>query len=238
MKNVLGGLALVLACNAWAQASVEPRHRLAPAAGPGAPQVALTLDACGGRFDAGLIDLLVAHRIPATLFVTKKWLDQNPQGVAELLAHRDLFELEDHGSAHVPATVGPNRRIYGILGTRGLAEVQAEVEGGAQAVTQVSGRAPLYFRGATAVYDVAAIEKIEAMGYRIAGYSVNADSGATLKASAVAARLLKVKEGDVIIAHMNKPASGTASGFASALPRLLAQGFRFVKLSEARLQPI
>ena len=218
-------------------ALVEPHHRLA-ADNAGRLKVALTLDACGGAFDARLIGLLVAHRVPATIFVTRKWLDRNPAGAAELLAYSDLFELEDHGRSHVPAVIGTGRRVYGIGGSPDVAHLQAEVSQGAEAIVRLSGRAPSYYRGATAMYDSASIKTIQAMGYMIAGFSVNADAGATLSRAGVAARLRSVRAGDVVIAHMNKPAGETAEGFAIALPELLARGLRFVKLSEARLQPI
>ena len=238
MKPFLAAFALLLSLGAGAQAPTETHHRLARAEASNGQEVALTFDACGGRYDTELIALLVAHRIPATLFVTKKWLDRNPAGAAELLAHPDLFDLEDHGSAHVPAIVGAGRRVYGIPGASDVAGLQAEVAGGAQAITAVSGRAPRYYRGATAMYDARSTQTIEAMGYRIAGFSVNADAGATLSQTNVAARLRGIKGGDIVIAHMNKPASGTAKGFAAALPELLARGLRFVKLADARLQPI
>ena len=54
-------------------------------------------------FDAELIHFLIVHRIPATIFATKKWLDRNPAGVALLKQHADLFEIEDH------AVTGPER---------------------------------------------------------------------------------------------------------------------------------
>lgn len=225
-----------VAVNAGAQALIEPHHRLASAGSPSGQNVALTLDACGAGFDADLIGLLVAHHVPATIFVTQKWLDRNPAGAAELLAHSDLFELEDHGRAHVPAMI--RRSAYGMHGSPDLAHLQAEVSLGAEAITRVSGRAPRYYRGATALYDSASMKAIQAMGYAIAGFSVNADAGATLSRAGVAARLRSVRAGDVVIAHMNKPAGETAEGFAIALPELLARGIRFVKLSDVQLQPI
>ncbi len=238
MKHFFAAFALLLSFGAGAQAPTETHHRLAQTETSNGQEVALTFDACGGRYDTELIALLVAHRIPATLFVTKKWLDRNPAGAAELLSHADLFDLEDHGSAHVPAIVGARRRVYGILGVPDVAHLQAEVAGGAQAITQFTGRPPRYYRGATAMYDALSTQTIEAMGYRVAGFSVNADAGATLSHTNVAAKLRGVKGGDIVIAHMNKPASGTARGFAAALPGLLARGLRFVKLADARLQPI
>jgi peptidoglycan/xylan/chitin deacetylase (PgdA/CDA1 family) len=238
MKRLLAGLLLCVTLAAGAEPLIEPHHRLMPSDVAPSRNVALTLDACGSGFDADLIALLVVHRVPATIFVTRKWLDRNPAGAAELLAHDDLFELEDHGRAHVPAMLEPGRRVYGMRGSPDVAHLRAEVSLGAEAITRLSGRAPRYYRGATALYDSAAMKAILDMGYTIAGFSVNADAGATLSRAGVAARLRSVQAGDIIIAHMNKPAGSTAEGFAIALPELLARGFRFVKLSDARLQPI
>jgi peptidoglycan/xylan/chitin deacetylase (PgdA/CDA1 family) len=226
----------LLALPSHAQSWVEPHHRLAVAGAAQQPLAAITLDACGGAFDAQLINLLVAQRVPATIFVTKKWLDGNAAGTAALLAHPELFELQDHGTAHIPAVIG--RRVYGIAGEPDMAHVRSEVSGAAQAITQLTGHAPHFYRGATAVYDKDAMRAIEAMGYAIAGFSVNADAGATLPQSSIVARLRGVKDGDVVIAHMNKPAGATFEGFAVALPELLARRFRFVKLSDAQLVPV
>lgn len=193
---------------------------------------ALTLDACGGDFDADLIRFLIDRRIPATIFATKRWIDRNPAGVAMLKAHLDLFEMEDHGANHVPAVIGVGRRVYGIPGEPDIAHLQQEVLVGARTIEQASGATPHWYRGATAEYDPAAIQVIKSLGYRIAGFSVNADAGATLRRAAIVARLKAVRNGDIIIAHMNKPASDTAEGLADGLAWLRAQGFRFVKLDQ------
>jgi peptidoglycan/xylan/chitin deacetylase (PgdA/CDA1 family) len=238
MKQVLYRFLVTLLCAGSAlvhAAPLEPHHRLV-LADAGTPVASITLDACGGAFDAQLIDLLVTHHVPATIFVTKKWLDRNPTGTAALLAHPALFDLEDHGTAHVPAVIG--RTVYGIAGEPDMAHVRSEVTGAAQAITQLTGHAPHYYRGATALYDADAMRTIEGMGYAIAGFSVNADAGATLSRLAIASRLQGVKSGDIIIAHMNKPSGATAEGFAVALPQLLARGFRFVKLSDAQIRAV
>lgn len=225
-------LALTVDARAVPRWGVELHERLAPAA---APAVALTLDACGGEFDADLVATLVRLRVPATVFVTKKWLDRNPQGVAVLLAHPDLFELEDHGTAHVPAFVGSSRRVYGLSGQPDLAHLQAEVTGAAQAIQALSGHAPRFFRGATAVYDAQGLQAVRGLGYEVAGFSLNADQGATLPRRAIEERLRRAAPGDVIIAHMNRPRGDTAEALAAVLPELQARGLRFVTLAQARL---
>jgi peptidoglycan/xylan/chitin deacetylase (PgdA/CDA1 family) len=176
LSRIATSLAFLAAFSAAqaAPAPIELHQRLAPQAS--AKTLALTLDACGGAYDADLINFLIEHRISATLFVTKKWLDRNPVGLAILQSHADLFELEDHGAAHVPAVLGTGKRVYGIAGVGDLQGLVREVQGGAAAITQSTGSTPHWYRGATAEYDKAALQAIENMGYQIAGFSINADS--------------------------------------------------------------
>lgn len=238
--DVMRAYCLALAClvaSAWAQAPVEPHHRLAPL--PGAPQrLALTLDACSGRFDAALVDFLVRERIPATLFVTRRWIRRNGEAVALLKGHADLFQIENHGASHVPAVIGPGREVYGIAGVPDVEHLRAEVQGGAAAIEAAFGVKVRWYRGATAVYDPQALAEIEAMGLRIAGFSLNADAGATLPYSAIAQRLQRARDGDVIIAHMNHPESDTARALIAGLAELRRQGYVFVRLDQAELQPV
>lgn len=207
---------------------VEIHQRLQTA--PHENAAALTLDACGGGFDADILATLVALRIPATIFATRNWIDRHPEGVAALKAHPELFVIEDHGAQHVPAVIGIDKRVYGLRGQPDIAHLHEEIEGGANAITATGAPRPQWYRGATALYDRAAIRVINQMGYRIAGFSVNADAGATLPRREVLARLLGVKSGDIIIAHMNKPASETAEALQEALPILIQRGVRFVTL--------
>ncbi|MDD5056999.1 MAG: polysaccharide deacetylase family protein [Sideroxydans sp.] len=201
-------------------------------------RIALTLDACSGKYDDDLISFLIRHRIKATIFATKKWLDQNPHGVFVIKANLDLFDVEDHGEKHIPAVIGAGRKVYGIPGEPDVIHLRREVEAGAHAVEQATGIAPRWYRDATAEYDSQAIGEIDKMGYKIAGFSVNADEGATLKKLAIEKKLEHVKSGDVIIAHMNKPTSDTAEGLAVGLRYLLKAGFVFVRLDQVDLQQI
>jgi peptidoglycan/xylan/chitin deacetylase (PgdA/CDA1 family) len=240
MKRLLFLIA-ALVCAAWAEAAVSPIEVHQVIALPALAHekvVALTLDACSGAFDAELIRFLITHRVPATIFATKKWLERNAAGVAVLKANSDLFEIEDHGANHVPPVVGAGRSVFGIPGNADLAHLEREVAVGAKAVAAITGEAPHWYRGATAEYDPVAIKAIQSMGYRIAGFSVNADAGATLPRAAIVARLEQVRSGDIIIAHMNKPASDTAEGLSEGVQWLLARGFRFVKLDQTRVRSV
>lgn len=231
------GIALASASVAAEQRPVEIHDQLV--AQPGAvKKIALTLDACSGKYDGDLIEFLIVNRIPATIFATKKWLDHNPIGLSVIKAHLDLFDVEDHGERHIPAVIGKGRKVYGIPGEPDMIHLRREVLLGARAIQEAIGIAPHWYRDATAEYDPQAIREIEKMGYKIAGFSVNADNGATLKKAAVEKRLEHVKPGDVIIAHMNKPDSDSADGLASGLAYLLKAGFTFVRLDQVDLRAI
>ena len=239
VRAMVSCLGLCLALSSSAGAADEPVIELHQRLGEGAVQrsaVALTFDACGGDVDTALLQTLIRLNVPATLFVTQRWLVRNPTAAVLIAGQPELFEVENHGARHLPAVLGSRQRVYGMVPVTDLAALQREVQQGAAAVEAASARTPRYFRSAGAVYDAAAMREIEALGYRLAGFSVNADSGATQPAAEVTRRLLAVKPGDVVIAHMNRPKSGTAQGFAQALPQLQQRGLRFVLLAQAQLQ--
>lgn len=197
-----------------------------------APRVALTLDACSGKADARILDVLVHERIPATIFVTARWLKRNAETVALFKAHPDLFEIEDHGRDHVAAIDRPVT-IYGVRSAGSPEAVALEVGGGTEAMLGVSLDRPHWFRGATAKYSPSAIAFIESLGYRVAGYSLNGDGGSLLGAHETARRISHAKDGDVIIAHVNQPGHAAGAGVAEGILTLRKRGFEFVLLKDA-----
>lgn len=211
---------------------LEPQLRLLPAQDRNRPQVAITLDACMGKTDMRILSVLIAEEIPATIFVTARWLRSNPEVVSVLRQHPDLFEIENHGENHVPAVDVP-MSIYGIAAAGSAAAVEQEVAGGSAAIQAAGFPRPVWFRGSTAKYDVSAIRQIRAMGYRVAGYSLNGDGGSLLGAALSEKKIAAAKDGDVIIAHVNQPGHAAGEGVARALTSLKRRGVRFVRLSEA-----
>ena len=220
----------------WGEHLAGVTRRLDPAGGSGRPTVALTLDACdGGRgtsYDAGIIALLREKRIPATIFVTSRWMRGNPEALRDLAAD-PLFEIAAHGSRHKPCSVNGNS-VYGIKGTASFDELAHEVEGNARDIAAATGKRPRWFRSGTAYYDDVAVKVIRDLGLGIAGYSIAGDEGASLPAAKVAAKTLAAKDGDILLYHLNHPRSGTREGLERSLPALLEKGFVFVRLSPAQ----
>jgi len=210
-RDFLGGaLALPLALGAPRHGVLEPVLRLTPSG-----QIAVTLDACPGRFDPRIATALVAHNIPATIFVTTLWMKWNREGLAYFLAHPDIFDLQNHGARHLPPVLG-NKPIYNLPVAGTLDAIRAEVIEGAVAVQAATGKPPLWYRGAAGLYSPQA------------GYSLNADQGASLPAASVAKRIQAARDGEVIEGHINQPKRESGAGIAEGLVALQAQGIKFV----------
>ena len=200
--------------------------------------VALTLDACGSNkgkgYDAALISYLERERVPATLFINARWIDANPL-IFKRLAANPLFEIANHGLMHRPASVS-GRSVYGIAGTRTVAELVDEIEGNARKISALTGVRPRYYRSGTAYYDEVAVQLSRGLGHEVIGFSILGDAGATYRVDQVRSALLKASHGDIAILHMNHPDGETAAGVIEALPELKRRGFRFVKLSDYPLE--
>lgn len=208
---------------------VEPSLRLP--VGKEGRRVAVTLDACPGHFDPRIADILVAYKIPATIFITAVWMRMNPEGLAFFLKHPDIFMLENHGALHLPPILG-SQRVYGLRVAGSWPAIEAEIAGGAAAIRNVTGRSPAWYRGAAGLYTPSVVPRIEGLGVRVAGYSLNSDAGASLPAALVAARLKAARDGDVIEGHINQPRRASGAGIAAGLVALREDGVQFVRLAD------
>ena len=226
------GASVVVAAASEHPHFVEPKLFIAKG-GDAAPQVALTLDACSGQTDQRILNTLVENQIPATIFVTGRWLKRNAASVVIMKAHPDLFELENHGLNHVPA-IDNQPTMFGLKTAGSLPAIRAEIQGGVDAMAAVPLTKPVWYRDATARYSDNAITLIHDMGYRVAGYSLNADVGASLMAGQVKRRISAAKDGDVIIAHINQPTHVAGAGVVEGVLALKQKGFRFLRLEDVQ----
>ncbi len=199
--------------------------------------IALTFDACGSKndgFDLKLFDYLVKNKIPATFFISGRWIDRHPEEFKKI-ASNNLFEIENHGMNHMPSSVNGNS-VYGLKGTGSPAELVDEVELNSEKIEKLTGKKPEYYRSGTAYYDEYAVEIIHQLGYKIAGFSVLGDAGATYNKAQVKKALLSSPPGSIVIFHVNHPEKETGKGIIAAIPELKARGYGFVRLSDIRLK--
>lgn len=197
-------------------------------------EIALTLDACGGehgsKYDKELIDFLVKENIPATLFINYRWIEAN-KDIFMNLSKNNNFEIENHGYSHKPLSVN-KKSVYNIEGTSNVEDVINEIKLNNDVIYKLTGKKPKYFRSGTAYYDEVAIKIAEELGYKIAGFSINGDGGATFSKDEVINEVSKAKAGDIIISHFNQPNGNTYEGLKEALIILREKGYKFVKLGE------
>lgn len=190
--------------------------------------IALTLDACGGPYgsgyDAELINGLIDRGVPATLFLNQRWIEANLD-LARKLAQNPLFEIANHGTQHRPLSVR-GESAYGIAGTGSALEAAEEVWANHLAITELTGKAPRFFRSGTAHYDDVAVQIAQEFDEGVLGFTVNADAGATFDAATVRGQVADAQPGSVIIAHMNQPQGQTAQGVLAGVDDLLARGQR------------
>lgn len=198
--------------------------------------IALTFDACGGKgrlgngYDRELIDLLKKEKIPATLFMTAKWILRNQDKMKEILEN-PLFDIANHGLFHKPASIR-GLSIYGIKGTASIEELMLEVELNALYLEKISGKKPRFYRPGTAFFDQTALKIIRKLGYLPLNFSITPGDSFNPKDKIIRIVLKQLKPGAIAIFHMNHPNRFTKEALEELIPKIRAKGYRFVLLKD------
>jgi peptidoglycan/xylan/chitin deacetylase (PgdA/CDA1 family) len=202
--------------------------------------LAFTFDACGGPkgdgYDQELIEYLNSEKIPATLFLNGRWIDDHPVEVRKL-AENSLFEIENHGLLHRPCSI-TGRSMYGIEGTCNVNEAVDEIELNALKIQQITNRKPVFYRSATAMCDEACGKIARELGETIISYDVlSGDAVARTSCTEIMENILKeARPGGIVIMHMNHPEWNGYEALAEVIPELRRMGYSFVKLQEHPLK--
>jgi len=174
----------------------------------------LTLDLCDVGYDSLLINYLIDNTIPATFFVTSKWIKHQKKQLQTLLKHKQLFDFQNHGWKHRPLSLCGYSK-FNIKGTKNLQDLISEVENGAKSVEETFGNKVYFFRSGTAFCDAQSVLIVNALGYEIVNYSISLDSGGTIGLTSIVSRLKKAKNGNILLLHANKPQSSNFNAFKS-----------------------
>ncbi|OJX70411.1 polysaccharide deacetylase family protein [Magnetospirillum sp. 64-120] len=193
----------------------------------GVSRVALTFDACEGRgkpayLDRKLVDVLVAEKLPVTIFATGLFARRNAAELAEL-AQSPLVEVENHSFDH------PQH-----MEKLSVAQVQAQVADADAAIAQVTGKQPRYFRFPAGNYDAATLAAVEATGHRVVHWSfASGDPAPGLSPERLKTWVLsKARGGDILIFHINGRAPATAQALPAIVAELRRRKVEFVRLDE------
>ncbi|TLD97635.1 polysaccharide deacetylase [Helicobacter jaachi] len=192
------------------------------------PVVYLTFDACSGAYDRDLINYLIEQQVEATLFINSRWIDKHLEDFL-ILAQNPLFSIQNHGTKHRPLSVN-GKSIYNIKGTDSIQGVYEEIMDNDRKIFELTGKRARYFRSGTAYYDEVAVSIAKDLGYKIGGFDVLGDGGATFSKKHIIHQAQKARNGSIIIYHLNQPQSETFEGIKEVVPLLREKGFTFKKL--------
>ncbi len=188
-------------------------------------KIALTFDACPTskleEYDDKLVDVLIREQVPATLFMSGRWVEKNP-GKAKFLASQPQFEIAAHSYYHPHMIEKTDERDL-----RELNRTQVEIR-------NVTGKTPIYFRPPFGEADervarLAADTGLITVQYDIA--SGDADPNISRR-SLVRWVLSKAQAGSIVVFHMNRNTVHTAEALPEIIYGLRKKGFKLVTVGE------
>jgi peptidoglycan/xylan/chitin deacetylase (PgdA/CDA1 family) len=176
-----------------------------------------------------IIELLEREQIPATFFLTGKWVQRYPELTARLAAN-PRFELANHTFGHLAftSTCYDLPRIAAGAMTEDVAKTFKIIE-------PYGGRQTRYFRFPGLCHDDASLRALSPIGLTVVdGDVISGDPFATAYRPIVNAVLSQVKAGSVVIMHVTE---ANAQYTDEALPLILA-GLKERNLTPATLSEV
>ncbi|MFD6564180.1 polysaccharide deacetylase family protein [Micromonospora profundi] len=176
-----------------------------------------------------ILDLLERERVPATFFLTGKWVQRYPD-VTRRIAGNPRFELANHTYGHAAFT----RDCYD-LPTKPVSELREDVAKTFEVIAPYGGRQTRYFRFPGLCHDGAALDALAPLGVTVVdGDVVSGDPFATSWRPLVRAVVDHARPGSVVIMHVTE---ANAAMTDEALPHILA-GLRARGLTPAPLSEV
>ena len=163
---------------------------------PSCPGVALTFDLCpvrkGTGYDQALIDYLIEQKIPATFFMSGKWMARHEQQVQALL-QIPFFEVGTHGEVHAHLPLHSSE------------EQKQEILGPVRLLKTKYSHNAILFRPPYGEFNDDTVNVVRALGLQfILWNAVSGDPDQTITAGQIEDRLKRsVKKGSVIVMHAN-----------------------------------
>ncbi len=163
---------------------------------PSCPNIALTFDLCpvrkGSGYDKALVDYLIDHEIPATFFMSGRWITRHDPEVTQLLGNA-LFEIGTHGEVHAH------------LPMHNADEQRREILGPVKRLSEHYSRDTKLFRPPYGEYDSTTVDIVKHLHLKFIQWNIESgDPDPTLPADQIVARIAqRVKPGSIIVLHAN-----------------------------------
>jgi peptidoglycan/xylan/chitin deacetylase (PgdA/CDA1 family) len=188
-------------------------------------KIALTFDACPtsrpDEYDERVVEVLLREKVPATLFVSGRWVEKN-QGKARFLALQRQFEIAAHSFHHPHMTLQTDDRDI-----REFARTQAVIR-------KVTGITPKYFRPPYGEVDERVARLAANAGLITIQYDISSgDPDGGLPPQRIVRSILnQAQGGSIIVFHMNKNGVHTAEILPEIISGLRNKGFALVTVGE------
>lgn len=221
--------ALVTATGLWPRSTWlgDNLLRLSPAAAA-RREVALTLDD-GPDPDVtpAVLDLLDAHRARATFFCIARYAEQHPALCREILRRGHSVQNHSHHHSHRFSLLGPGA-------------LRRELRQAQDALAQVTGQRPRYFRAPAGLRNVFLAPALHEFDLQLVAWTRRGFDTARRDPADVLRRLThRLAAGDILLLH-DRHAAVTANGrpvtlevLPGLLNRFAVDGLRAVTLTEA-----
>lgn len=191
----------------------------------GSKMVALTFDACPttneDEYDERVVEVLMQEQVPATLFMSGRWVEKNEEK-AKFLAAQPQFEIANHAYRHPHMLEKDDERIM-----RELKRTQGIIHA-------TMGAKPLYFRPPFGEVDERLAKLAAQAGLVTVQYDIaSGDPDAGLSAKRIARSVVAdVKGGSIVVFHMNGNGPHTAESLPEVIRGLRERGFELVTVGE------
>ena len=188
-------------------------------------KVALTFDACptskDDEYDERVIEVLIREKVPATLFMSGRWVEKNEEK-AKFLADQPQFEIANHAFWHPHMLEKDDERIV-----RELRRTQAIIK-------RVTGKRPIYFRPPFGEVDDRLAKLAGQVGLITVQYDIaSGDPDPGLSPKRIARVLLRdAQGGSIIVLHMNRNGVHTAEFLPEVIDGLRKKGFMLVTVGD------
>ena len=160
------------------------------------PSIALTFDLCpvrhGSGYDQPLVDYLTDHRIPATFFLSGKWIASHGPQVEHLLKF-EFFEIGTHGEVHAH------------LPMHNAEEQRREILEPVKSLNRLYAREARLFRPPYGEYDNVTVEVVRDLGLKFIQWNIESgDPDPMLFTDRIVARIEeRAKPGSIVVMHAN-----------------------------------
>ncbi len=188
-------------------------------------EIAITFDACPttlpDEYDEKVIEVLLLEKTPATLFLSGRWVEKNPEKT-KFLANQPLFEIANHAFWHPHLLEKDDERIL-----RELKRTQV-------IINKTTGRTPHYFRPPYGEVDERVAAIAQKAGLTTIQYDIaSGDPDAGLSPQRIIRSILRdAKGGSIIVFHMNRKGVHTAEVLPDIIDGLRKKGFTLVTVGE------